>query len=121
MITAFGETKGLSSWSRDKRCGVKLSTLFRRLRLGWDAEYAITAPPQSAGHGLSKELEAFGEKKSYSDWIRDPRCKLLSVSALIARLEHGMSPEAAIRTASYERGRPGKGRPGRVQSRSPQP
>jgi hypothetical protein len=101
MITAFGETKGLSSWSRDKRCGVSLSGLHTRLRHGWDPEYAITAPPQSGGHGTSRGPRAFGETKSYWEWIRDPRCKLLSADALKARLDRGMSPEAAIRTVAY--------------------
>jgi DNA-binding CsgD family transcriptional regulator len=106
MITAFGETKGLSSWSRDKSCNVSLTGLLRRLRDGWEPEYAITAPPKSGGHGPSRGLRAFGETKSYSEWIRDPRCKLLSGDALRARLDRGMSPEEAIRTAPYGEVRP---------------
>jgi hypothetical protein len=106
IITAFGETKGLSSWARDKRCGVSLSTLSHRLHQGLDPEFAITAPPQSAGHGPSPGLRAFGETKSYADWVRDPRCKLLSADALKTRLDRGMSAEDAIRTASYGEVRP---------------
>ncbi len=101
MITAFGETKGLSSWSRDKRCSPTLWGLLWRLREGWDPEYALTAPPQSAGRGKGIDLRAFGEVKSYSAWIRDPRCKLLSPDALRARLARGMAPEDAIRRPPY--------------------
>jgi hypothetical protein len=101
MITTFGETKGLSSWSRDKRCNVPLSTLARRLRAGMEPSLAITLPPQTAGRGNARPLAAFGVEKSLSAWIRDRRCKLLSVDSLIHRLERGMSPEDAIRTPPY--------------------
>lgn len=43
-VTAFGETKNLAEWARDSRCRVKLITLARRLRVGEDAETAISRP-----------------------------------------------------------------------------
>ena len=40
-ITAFGETKCMSSWAQDRRCVVSYTTLRSRLRRGWGAEKAI--------------------------------------------------------------------------------
>lgn len=45
-VTAFGETKVVSEWVRDPRCTVTHSGLLIRLKKGWDAEFAITAPKQ---------------------------------------------------------------------------
>jgi hypothetical protein len=43
FITAFGETKSLSDWSRDRRCKVTLHTLRERLDGGMAPERAIAA------------------------------------------------------------------------------
>lgn len=40
---------------------------------------------------------AFGERKSLSDWSRDPRCKVHKVT-IKARIKAGMTPEIAIST-----------------------
>ena len=45
LVTAFGETKGLTAWSRDRRCRVRLGTLRYRLIHGVEPEVAITTPP----------------------------------------------------------------------------
>jgi hypothetical protein len=45
-ITAFGETKSVSAWSRDHRCQVSRSTLDQRLKKGVTPEKAISAPPK---------------------------------------------------------------------------
>lgn len=52
-IIAFGETKCLAAWSRDPRCQVKASTLWYRIRNGFDAETAISTPalPKGPGYG----------------------------------------------------------------------
>lgn len=42
-ITAMGETKSLSDWSRDGRCMVRYHVLQARIRRGWDVTEAITS------------------------------------------------------------------------------
>jgi hypothetical protein len=58
-LTAFGETKTLARWSRDSRCSVSAHVLSSRVRDGWEAERAITAPStRTAGkciNGHSRE------------------------------------------------------------------
>jgi hypothetical protein len=44
-VTAFGETKSLSQWSRDSRCKVSKPGLRKRLNNGIDPEIAISSPP----------------------------------------------------------------------------
>ena len=41
MLTAFGETKSATEWTRDKRCRVCYTTLKKRIASGWDHERAI--------------------------------------------------------------------------------
>lgn len=43
-ITMFGETKLMQDWGRDTRCVVQLKTFQQRMKLGWDAERALTSP-----------------------------------------------------------------------------
>ena len=45
MITAFGETKCVTLWERDARCGLQPGILSARLGRGWEPERAITTPP----------------------------------------------------------------------------
>ncbi|MFE9412300.1 hypothetical protein ACFYN0_26430 [Streptomyces sp. NPDC006704] len=45
------------------------------------------------------KLTAWGEMKTYAEWLVDPRCPLVYVSTLTARLGRGWSPERAISTA----------------------
>ena len=44
-LVAFGERKGITDWSRDRRCKVRLTGLVDRLRRGWSAEDAVMTPP----------------------------------------------------------------------------
>lgn len=46
IASAFGESKCLYRWSKDKRCAVAFTTLLSRIKKGWDIELAITIPPQ---------------------------------------------------------------------------
>lgn len=41
FISAFGETKTASQWSRDERCKCPLSAITRRIKSGWSHEVAI--------------------------------------------------------------------------------
>lgn len=45
MIAAFGEEKSLMEWARDDRCVVRLQTLAKRRRNGWQFEDALTTLP----------------------------------------------------------------------------
>jgi hypothetical protein len=50
-ISAFGETKVISEWSRDPRCVVTASTLRHRVIVcGWDAELAMSKPTKGVRH-----------------------------------------------------------------------
>lgn len=71
QITAFGETKCMTEWSRDKRCVVGLDRLRDRMAEGWDGFKAITTVQED-----SKEIKltAFGETKSFTNWLKDERC-----------------------------------------------
>lgn len=50
-VTAFGETKGVEDWVRDRRCRVGPASLRARLRKGVPAEIAITAEPFRVSRG----------------------------------------------------------------------
>jgi hypothetical protein len=110
-IKAFGETKGILKWSRDPRCSVSATSITTRIADGWDAERAISEPPQNRGGSDSyfTELEAFGEKKGITDWSRDRRCKV-SLSGLDERLRRGWSAEDAVTTPPYRQPRRGSAR-----------
>lgn len=43
-LTAFGVTKSLSSWERDRRCRIGKAALLARIRAGWKPEDAISTP-----------------------------------------------------------------------------
>jgi hypothetical protein len=49
-ITAFGETKTVSEWAKDRRAalGVTANMLRQRLGIGWDPEKAITHPTKKS-------------------------------------------------------------------------
>lgn len=47
LVTAFGETKSISEWSRDSRCKTTYAGLKKRIcKMGLPAEFAITTPSQ---------------------------------------------------------------------------
>ncbi|MEW6745538.1 MAG: hypothetical protein AB1486_22525 [Planctomycetota bacterium] len=103
LITAFGETKGLEAWRRDPRCQVTATSICQRLEAGWSPEEAIATPPSTRGikRGfVRRELTAFGQTKSLTDWSRDRRCRV-TLASLWSRLEQGMWPEEAITTPPY--------------------
>jgi hypothetical protein len=45
ILTAFGETKPMSEWSRDSRCKVNYNTLSIRIKNGFNHEESITELP----------------------------------------------------------------------------
>lgn len=52
-VVAFGQTKTISQWARDR--GIGKSTIGERLSRGWDAESAVSLSP-SQGQPLVKRL-----------------------------------------------------------------
>lgn len=103
LVTAFGETKSLRDWARDKRCQVTKAGLRDRLRNGSHPESAITDPPVSQGYNGSWNhlITAFGEEKSLAAWLRDPRCQVRSDWTIVERIQLGATPEKAISTPSF--------------------
>lgn len=43
-LTAWGETRSLTDWIDDERCAANRQAVYARLRLGWDAERALSTP-----------------------------------------------------------------------------
>ena len=55
LLTAFGETKSMSDWHRDKRCVVSYQTLTRRIKSGvFNHETAITEVSKNVRHSKEK-------------------------------------------------------------------
>lgn len=101
-VTAFGETKTATEWSRDRRCKVAARTVLERINNGrWDAEKAITSPPNARKKEFSRVISsvryitAWGETKGLMDWVEDERCNV-GYSGLKIRLNKGWIPEDAI-------------------------
>ncbi len=94
-FTAFGETKGPTAWSRDRRCAVSLTGLVDRLRGGWKPEEAIVTPSKTGPEEPLVWVTAFGESKGVEDWVRDRRCRV-GPSSLRKRLREGVPAELAI-------------------------
>ncbi len=61
-VSAFGEMKSLSDWSRDARCVVPYQSLVQRIQqLGYAAERAITSPKKQGGFRIKR-----GRKSKYT-------------------------------------------------------
>ena len=103
LITAFGETKGITAWGRDPRAQVSACQIGLRLAAGMTTEEAIATPAQNRARkdSPSTEIEAFGTKKSKTEWLRDPRCPKITMAGLNERLARGWSAEDAIATPPY--------------------
>jgi hypothetical protein len=90
-ITAFGESKALSSWARDPRCLVKKEALRTRLALGWDPEDAITR----AKHDQPTLQFTYGERTlSLRGWVEQSGIKYHTLYARIRT--QGLSLEEAL-------------------------
>lgn len=93
FLSAFGERKPLVEWAEDRRCVVPMSALVNRLGNGWRPEDALTRPSRRRP---PRFITAFGERKTLSEWARDPRC-CVGRKGLERRLSRGWSAEEAIR------------------------
>lgn len=106
FFTAFGETKCLFDWAKDKRCKVGVWTLRGRYDSGkWtDMEEMMTA--QSVDRKISQRkmksntmITAFGETKCMAAWLEDSRC-VIKVWGLMERIKRGWDGQKAITTPS---------------------
>jgi len=92
-ITAFGETKTLAQWVRDPRCKVKnYDTIYYRLSAGYTSEEAFTSTERINGI----YIEAFGERKHVSGWLKDDRCYVKNAVTLCCRIGMGYTPQEAM-------------------------
>jgi len=91
---AFGESRSLADWAIDPRAQVSYSTISSRLNSGWDIVEALATPSEWRP---PKRLTAFGETKTYSEWVSDDRCVCDNPHTLRTRVKtYGFSPEDAI-------------------------
>lgn len=99
MIRAWGETKSLTDWERDKRARVKMRAIRERLEKGWSPEDAIAFPPRSNHTNNPREFfyTAWGETKTAKDWEQDSRCKVAK-STFMRRYRKGWPFEVAVET-----------------------
>lgn len=99
MLTWQNESKTIAEWSRDPRCGIKPSSLQKRIRSGWDTESILFTPIKTKVHYHKKstdpEYEAFGELKTLHLWSIDERC-VVSKKTLHYRLKNGWDIEKAL-------------------------
>lgn len=97
-ITAWGETKCLEEWGRDKRANAPATTIRARILKGIAPELAIASPNQQL-----RLLTAWGETKCIQEWARDARVTV-SVSGITYRISRGMKPEDALRLKRIGKG-----------------
>jgi hypothetical protein len=111
LVTAFGETRGMTAWARDPRCVVSATTLSQRLRAGRRPEEALTEPPRIRLRPAGRRfITAFGETRSLARWARDRRCRV-TTTGLRLRLDRGVPPERAIATPPWGAARRRRGEP----------
>jgi hypothetical protein len=102
LVTYAGVTKTLADWADDPRCVVPYKMLWERLQDGWDFDRALTQPQRrDGGYRL---IIAWGEEKSITEWLADPRCPGLKHQTLWQRINIGWPPERAISMATRGRG-----------------
>lgn len=95
---AFGEEKTMTEWFRDDRCIIdSFSTIRHRVEnMGLSMEEAITKP-----RFKDMKHEAFGEIKTFREWLEDPRC-LYGYDLVLSRINHGATMEEALSTPKIE-------------------
>lgn len=102
LVTWEGQTKTLAEWAEDPRCHVEYKVLWERLQDGWDFEKALTVPMRRK-NGY-RVVTAFGESKSLTEWMEDPRCEVPRLATLWKRINDGWPPESALTRPVRDRG-----------------
>ncbi len=78
-------------------------------RIDSDGDYSpqncrwITRKDQMHNRRDNFWIEAFGERKLPSDWIKDARCNLRYSSSLVKRVRNGWNKEQAVATPSRKK------------------
>lgn len=97
FVTAWGETKTVSQWSRDDRCKTSRRDLHERIsnnRLS--PEDAISLPAGALMLARLRLITAWSETKTLTEWSKDDRC-VVKLGVIVSRIDRsGMSPEKAI-------------------------
>lgn len=62
MIEAFGEKKSIMKWVEDSRCSVSYSTIYHRIRNGWELEKSITEKSEGINSEGSKSKCLIGDQ-----------------------------------------------------------
>lgn len=91
-VTLNGTTRSLVEWAEIS--GIPLVTICARIERGWDPAEAIFTPNTKP----SVEYRAWGESKTFKQWIKDERCKIRSFKLFLKRLNDGLSVEDALST-----------------------
>ena len=90
------EGKTAKEWRLLYQSDVSERLFWVRLRQGWSIEDALLLPPRE--YNL---LEAFGEHKTLSDWLRDERC-VGTTHSVRTHLKNGASLEEALLTPAQK-------------------
>jgi hypothetical protein len=102
IVTWKGVSKTLADWADDPRSQVPYKVLWERLEDGWEFEKALMTPMRRKGG--YRVITAFGESKSLTEWVEDPRCEVDSVKTLWKRINDGWPPERALTRPMRRRG-----------------
>lgn len=104
MITAFGESKCLFDWAKDKRCKVSVWGLRNRYDRGkWTDMEKMISTPQTKRKDIqrnmksNRNLTAWGETKCFTAWLEDKRC-LVKIDSLRDRLAKGWDAQKSMST-----------------------
>ena len=96
----FGKEKTIDEWAADPRCEIGISLLGKRLRAGIPVSMALKSGarkrPANIMYFAALRFTAFGEEKTFNDWLADPRCEV-SATQLRLHIKEGMSMEDALK------------------------
>lgn len=97
LSEAMGESRTIPEWARHESCKADANAIRHRLAKGWAIEDAISAPVKNRIYKTI--VTAFGETKTVSEWLSDPRCKA-PAQAIRRRIKMRWNPEKAITAPS---------------------
>lgn len=95
-LTIRGKTRTIAEWSRHPRCTVTKVCIRQRLERGIPPKDAVFGDGQRDPESLAR-LEAWGESKTFAEWVEDPRCDI-DINTLRNRIRLEWTPEDAVGT-----------------------